>query len=285
MIPVLAWGMSFVSTEFLLKTMGPMMIITIRFCIGTAVLFAILKTKGGPTKLQKEHIPYFLAAGGIGIAVYFYFENVGILNIGANDSVLIISTIPVVTMLTDRLFYKSRLGVFSILSVVGSCVGVALIVFNGSQASSAASDPIGYLFMFFAIVSWVVYILATKKLIGKYSMVEITFYQFLFSLLFFPPFLLFETTKWELIGMHEVLHLTFLSIVASILGFFYYNKAMDYIGATSSAVFLNFMPVITMLFGYFYMGIVVSPIQLAGSVIIIVSATVSVIFSEKVQDA
>lgn len=281
MIPVLAWGISFVSTEYLLRTMGPMMIVAIRFCLGTLALFLLLRFKGGPAKLRREHIPYFLAAGGIGITVYFYFENIGILGIGATDSVLIISTIPVVTMITDKLIYKSTFGIWSVLSVIGSTVGVALIVQSGARGGEGASNPWGYLFMFFAILSWVVYIMSTKKLIGRYSLIDITFYQFLFSIPFFPIFLPFEKSAWHLVGSAEIVHLAFLSIVASILGFLYYNKAMDYIGATSSAVFLNFMPVITMLFGYFYLGATVTLTQIIGSVIIIVSATASVLFSEK----
>lgn len=281
LIPVLAWGMSFVSTEFLLKSMGPMMIVAIRFCLGTLALYLILKCRKGPEKLKKEHIPYFLLAGGIGITAYFYFENIGILHIGATDSVLMISTIPVVTMITDKLFYKSKFGIWNILSVLGSCIGVVLIVLNGSRDSAGGTNWSGYVYMLLAIVSWVVYIMSTKRLIGQYSMVNITFYQFLFSIPFFLLFLPFEHTSWEIVGLQEVLNLAFLSIMASILGFYYYNKAMDYIGATSSAVFLNFMPIITMVFGYIYLDKRVTSLQLIGSLIIIVSATLSVVFSEK----
>lgn len=283
LIPVLAWGMSFVSTEFLLRSMGPMMIVAIRFCLGTLVLFAILKCKKGPARLKKEHIPYFFLAGGIGITAYFYFENIGILNIGATDSVLMISTIPVVTMITDTLFYKSRFGFWNIVSVIGSCLGVALIVLNGGNSLETAASGIGYIYMFLAIVSWVVYIMSTKRLIGEYSMVDVTFYQFLFSIPFFLLFLPFEQTNWQSVGADEILNLAFLSIMASILGFYFYNKAMDYIGATTSAIFLNFMPIITMVFGYFYLNSNVTVLQLIGSLVIIVSATLSVIFTEKTQ--
>lgn len=285
LIPVLAWGMSFVSTEFLLRSMGPMMIVAIRFCLGTLALFAILKCKKGPERLKKEHIPYFLLAGGIGITAYFYFENIGILNIGATDSVLMISTIPVVTMITDKWFYKSRFGLWNIVSVIGSCLGVALIVLNGSGNPETAASGIGYLYMFLAIVSWVVYIMSTKRLIGAYSMVDITFYQFLFSIPFFLLFLPFEHTDWGSVGTDEILNLAFLSIMASILGFYFYNKAMDYIGATTSAIFLNFMPIITMIFGYLYLNTDVTLLQLIGSLVIIVSATLSVLFTEKTQSA
>lgn len=285
LIPVLVWGMSFVSTEFLLRSMGPMMIVAIRFCLGTLALFLILKFSKSLERLKKEHIPYFLLAGGIGITAYFYFENIGILNIGATDSVLMISTIPVVTMITDILFYRSKFGLWNVISVLGSCIGVVLVVMNGGGESGGSTNWTGYVFMFLAIISWVVYIMSTKRLIGQYSMVNITFYQFLFSIPFFLLFLPFEHTDWGMVGFQEVLNLIFLSIMASILGFYYYNKAMDYIGATSSAVFLNFMPIITMIFGYFYLHRSVTAFQLIGCLIIIVSATLSVVFTEKAKSA
>ncbi len=284
LIPTLAWGVSFVSTEFLLRTMGPMIIVAIRFCIGTAALLALLKLKKGPAKLKREHIPYFLLAGGIGIVAYFYFENIGILNIGANDSVLMVATMPIITMLVDSFIYKNKLGIWNVVSVAASFAGVALIVFGGSSSSGGA-NPVGYVYMLLAIVSWVVYIMSTKKLIGNYPYLDLTFYQFLFSLPFFVFFLPFEHTSWQLVGFEQWAHIIFLSVMASVLGFYFYNKAMDYIGATSSTVFLNFMPIITLIFGYFYLGSAVSPFQIIGCIIIIISATVSVLNSRESSGA
>lgn len=283
LLPVIFWGMSFVSTEYLLHTMGAMMIVGIRFLIGTILLFAVLKAKGGIHKPKKEHIPLFLLAGGIGIVAYFYFENVGILHIGANASVMMIGTLPVITMIFDSIVSKTKFSFLHFCVVALSSVGVALIVLSSLKQGESAGSLLGYIFMAISILTWVVYSLSTKKLNQNYSHAEVTFYQFLFSLPFFVIFIPFETTNWEQIGMSQFLHIAFLSVLSSVLGFYLYNKAIDYIGVTEASVFLNFMPIVTMIYSFFYLGSTITWLQLGGCVLIILSATVAVKMSGNAQ--
>lgn len=276
LIPVILWGMSFVSTEFLLKTMGPMMIVGIRFLIGTCLLFGVLKCKGGIHKPKKEHIPLFLLAGGIGIVAYFYFENVGILHIGANASVMMIGTLPVITMIFDSLVSKTRFSFLHFCVVALSSVGVAMIVMSSLKSGESGTSLLGYLFMTISILTWVVYSLATKKLNQNYSHAEVTFYQFLFSLPFFVIFIPFETTNWAAIGTPQILHIAFLSVLSSVVGFYLYNKAIDYIGVTEASIFLNFMPIVTMIYSFLYLGSTITWLQIVGCGLIILSATFAV---------
>lgn len=280
LFPVIFWGMSFVSTEYLLQTMGPMMIVGIRFLIGTSLLYAILKIRGGITRPKKEHIPLFLLAGGIGIVAYFYFENVGILHIGANASVMMIGTLPVITMVFDSLLSKERFSFLHFCVVGLSSIGVALIVLSSLNGAESKGSLLGYVYMAISILTWVVYSLATKKLNQNYTHAEVTFYQFLFSLPFFVVFIPFETTNWSLIGMSQILHIIFLSVLSSVMGFYLYNKAIDYIGVTEASIFLNFMPIVTMIYSFFYLGSAITWLQLLGCGLIILSATVAVKLSQ-----
>lgn len=53
MIPVVLWGISFVSTEVLLDKMGPMTIGAVRFVIATAMLYAMMRYFKQPMAIEK----------------------------------------------------------------------------------------------------------------------------------------------------------------------------------------------------------------------------------------
>jgi len=281
MIPVIAWGISFVSTEYLLEDMGAMSIGAVRFIFATLMLYIMMKATGTPLKIDKKDHILFVLAGGIGIAIYFYFENTGIKYISASPSALIIAAIPVFTLVFEAIIYKRKIVVVDAFAILASIVGVVLIVDVKFSEFFKAEESIGYLMMIGAVLSWVVYSMASKPLFNKYSYLTIIFYQFLYSLPFFIIALPFETNNWSNLGMEGIVHLIFLSVGASVLGFYFYAKAMDLLGVTESSVFINFLPIVTIVFSYFYMGQTISLKQFIGGLFVMLSVTVTTLYEKK----
>ncbi len=285
MIPVVAWGISFVSTEYLLDDLGPMTIGAVRFLFATILLYAMMKFTKTSLKIDKKDHLLFVLAGGIGIGIYFYFENTGIKYISASPSALIIAAIPVFTLLFEALIYKRKIKWVDTLAILTSIVGVVLIVDIKFSEFFKAEESIGYMMMLGAVISWVVYSMASKPLFVKYSYLTIIFYQFLYSLPFFFIAVPFETNQWAALGLEGVVHLVFLSLVASVLGFYFYAKAMDLLGVTESSVFINFLPIVTIVFSYFYMGQTIGLKQLVGGFFIMLSVTVATLYEKKLTEA
>ncbi len=280
-IPVLTWGISFVSTEYLLGYLGPMTIGAIRFVIATAILYIAMKLTHQPLKINPKDRGLFLLAGGIGIGVYFFFENMGIKYISASPAALIIAAIPVFTLIFEVIVYKRGIDRVDIIAVILSVLGVVFIVDIKPSQLFNAGEGLGYMMMFGAVVSWVIYSLASKPLFERYSYLTIIYYQFLYSIPFFLPFLLFEQNQWTAVNGSVIGHLVFLSIFASVLGFYYYAKSMDLLGVSESSVFINFLPVVTIIFSYFYMGSLISVRQLIGGILVILAVTITTIHDGK----
>lgn len=275
MIPVIVWGISFVSTEVLLDKLGPMTIGAVRFVFATGVLWLVLKALKEPISVEKEDRKLFWLAGGVGIGLYFYFENTGILYISAAPSALIIAAIPMFTLIFEAVIYKRRMDLLDIFAILLSIVGVVLVMDIKPSDFKAGGSILGYLAMFGAVISWVIYSMASRPLFKKYSYLTIIFNQFLYSLPFFLVVVPFETNAWHALQMPDIIHLVFLSLLASVLGFYFYAKAMDLLGVTESSLFINFLPLVTIVFGYFYLGNTISWIQALGGGIIILSLTVT----------
>lgn len=275
MIPVIVWGISFVSTEVLLEKVGPMTIGAVRFVFATGILWLMLKVLKERISVDKEDRKLFWLAGGVGIGLYFYFENTGILYISAAPSALIIAAIPMFTLIFEAVIYKRRMDILDIFAILLSIVGVVLVMDIKPSDFQAGGNILGYLAMFGAVISWVIYSMASRPLFKKYSYLTIIFNQFLYSLPFFLVVVPFETNLWHELQVSDVVHLVFLSLLASVLGFYFYAKAMDLLGVTESSLFINFLPLVTIVFGYFYLGNTISLMQAIGGGIIILSLTVT----------
>lgn len=277
MVPVITWGMSFVSTEFLLDTMRPMTIAAIRFTIGFLFLFLFLKSTGRIQPMQKGDRKYYLLSGAIGIAAYFYFENTGILYISATPSTLIIATLPVFTLLAEMLIDHRKPLIQDIFAVLLSVVGVVFTMRASYGQLSTRHSTIGYLMMFGAVISWVVYSVASKKILNKYSYANFIFYQFMYSLPFLYAVVPFERMDWSQVGTIHVIHIVLLSLFATLLGFYCYAKAMDDLGVTEASLFINFLPIVTIVFGHYYLHHVIYKEQIIGTILIIVAACIAVV--------
>ena len=274
-VPVITWGISFVSTEYLLDYLGPMTIGAIRFVIATAIMFAMMKIMKEPLKVHKKDRPLFILAGTIGIAIYFYFENTGIMYISASPAALIIASIPMFTLIFEGLIFKRRIDKIDVLAILISIAGVVLIIDLKFKSLFVVEETIGYLMMLGAVLSWVVYSMASKPLFRSYSYLTIIFYQFLYSLPFFLIVAPFEKNNWTAVPLEGIMHLIFLSVFASVLGFYYFARSMDLLGITESSLFINFLPIVTIIFSYLYLGQLISVKQFVGGALVMLSLTVT----------
>ena len=282
-VPVVTWGISFVSTEILLEALGPMTIGAIRFTAATLLLYAMVRYKGISIKIDAKDRGLFFLAGVIGIALYFYFENMGIHYISAAPSSLILAAIPAATLIAEIIVYKRRAVWMDAVVFVGSIMGVFLIV-QGDGGPKTSGQVLGYLMMIGAVLTWVVYSIASKPLFGRYDHLTIVFYQFFYSLPFFWISVPFETNNFSAVGMEGILHLIFLMVFSSALGFYFYTVAMDLIGVTETALYINFVPVVTIVFSMFYLHQGISPSQWIGGGLVLAAVTLDEKRHKRVKD-
>lgn len=272
LVAVLVWGISFINIRITMEVMGAMTLGGLRFIIASIILFIIMKAKKVDLSINKKDIPLFLIAAGIGITVYFYFENNGVKYTSASIASIIIGAIPVFSVIAEALIYKKPLTKTLIASVVLSVIGVGMIVGLDLQDLENGGSLIGYLMMFGAVFSWIVYSVANKPLFERYDQGVITFYQSAIGMVFFLPFMAFENNQWDKIFTTEImLHVVFLAVFASAIGFYVYLKGLDYLGISESSIYINLIPVVTVIVSFFWLGEVLKPMQMVGGALVIAS--------------
>jgi drug/metabolite transporter (DMT)-like permease len=244
-----------------------MTIAAARFVVAVVLLYALALSAREDLRLRLRDLPLMVLGGLSGVTLYFLCENTGIALLTASESSLIIGTIPVLTMLADRLAFGTRLRSRSYIGALVSFAGIALIVLPslGGGSSSLA----GYLLMGGAAACWVVYALVTKPLGTMYGHVAITFWQSLFGLLGCIPFALAEARAWKPLTLSVTLNVLYLGVFCSAVGYWLYVVALDRLGAGTSSVFLNLVPVVSVGAAYFLLGERLGLLSLAGGAVAI----------------
>ncbi|MDR1307037.1 MAG: DMT family transporter [Treponema sp.] len=283
-ICVLFWGFSFISIKITVPVFPPMTLGAVRFAIAIALLFVMYrlaeKPDGGSRGRLKEDMPFLAGSGLAGVTFYFFCENNGVALVTASEASLMVALIPVLTMITEwcaakllrtnsrTLKRRHWLGAFI------SVTGIILVV----QVSFALSGNIsGYLFMGGAALCWVLYGFLTKPLFSRNrSRIYIVFWQNFFGFLGFLPFAALEYKAWGTPDAIVILHVLFLAICCSALGYWLYAHALKVLGISVSAVFINLIPVVTVIAGFFIQGERLSGLQWAGAALVLTGVYLAV---------
>lgn len=268
---MIIWGLSFVSIDYCLTVIRPMSLAFIRFFIASIVMFFICKYTRKLEKLRKKDIVGMAFSGVIGISVYFYFENNGILFTDANIASLLLATIPIFTLFSDVLFFKEKLSGRKWGGVLISMMGVALIIGFNFQGGSSIK---GNIYMLFAVLAWVIYSVLTKPLTKRYNNLSIVFYQSIFGAATLFPFALFDRNDYGSVDVSIILNVIYLAIFCSIVGYIMYVFSVDTLGITISSFYINFMPLVTVVGSFFILNKTIGLRVIIGGILVILSVFV-----------
>jgi len=271
---VLFWGLSFVSSKTILNTgVPPMTMVAMRFAVASVLLFPIFKLREPSTRLGRSGALALMAGGLLGVTVYFFFESRGVRLTTASNASLIIATIPVFTVLAERLFYGTTVAWFRWTGVALSLGGVYLLV-GRATGGNAPGRLTGNLFMLGACLAWVAYNMVSRNLHRRFSDFAVTTYQALFGTLFLVPLALLEHTSWVPVTGVALANVLYLAVFCSAAGYFLYVYALARIGPVGIAPFINLIPVVGVVGGVLILGEHITVLQIVGGAVVIAGVLV-----------
>ncbi len=272
------WGLSFIgSKEAMAGGFDTFSLVAVRFIVASLVLFFSAVLRKESLKVEKRDILPLFITSVTGITLYYYFELKGLESTSASVASLIISTIPVFSLLTAVVLYKKRPPLLTWVGVALSLAGVYMVVFNGAGDNSL----LGCLVLFGGCICWVSYLEMTDRLLKKYSNTCVTFWQSALSLLTAIPMALTEKVAWTAIPLKAWLWaLIFLGLICSYLCFMMNNRSVAILTPQVNSVFLNLSPVATAVGGWLVLGETITPMQLIGGIVIL-AALFIISFSDR----
>ena len=181
---------------------------------------------------------------------------------------------PIIVALILILFYKEKLTLPTLLSLLLVVAGVGVL----SIKKGEALNYIGLGISLLGALVYALYILIVNKVRIESSGVKISFYSMLFSSLYFlvKSLLLKESitiSSWALAG-----DLTLFAIITTSLSLVTLVYAVRYIGSTPTAIMGAFEPIVAVLISVGLFGEQLTPSLVIGGMVIITGVLIDILF-------
>ena len=163
------------------------------------------------------------------------------------NSLLIISTTPMLIILFNKLIYKAQTNIFQMIGIFISLIGVSYVIAKGSFQNIFGSEfYFGDLFILLAVTSWALYSIFLKKNETGVSGFSFLYLSFVFTvILLFPVYLydIFIQDNYINIDQKTLLVIGYTGIFPSIISYMCWNTGVALIGPNKSGPFLHLMPI------------------------------------------
>jgi drug/metabolite transporter (DMT)-like permease len=243
LVAMVIWGGTYVVTKVALPDIGPFTILLVRLVLGTAALLPFAWRRGfRPGLVLRKQ---FVLFGLTGMVLHLGFEIMGLRFTSASSAVLIIATVPVVTVAFSIVFLKERVTRRQLAGIGLSIVGVVLI--TGARAPDGYPlSWLGNLLVFAGVVTWGVFTVQGKRMAAGHSWLVSTTAATGAAVLLSLPLAAAEIAIDGVprLTAGGVLAVVYLGVLAQAVAYGLWNLALQRVDASVAGPYVNLVPVV-----------------------------------------
>lgn len=263
------WGLSFIFSKTALgEGMPTMTLAFLRYAMTAAIMAPICLHKEGGIRLHRW-APLALISTLLGITIYYYFEYSGLQHTTASAASLILSLVPMMTLLYRVLVRHEQLSLLRWACVLFSLAGVYLVI--RSDVGTDTGSFLGNLLMICACLCWTGYIIISKPLLEACSSTRVTTWQSIAAIVTLAPFALAEHKAWVAVSMKAWVYIFLLAAVCSALCYLLYGVALRSVDSLTVSLSININPIVACIAGAVILKETLTFSQLLGGVIIMIA--------------
>ncbi|EJG0887834.1 TPA: DMT family transporter [Vibrio parahaemolyticus] len=281
---VMIWGGNSIVNKMAASTIEPSAMSFYRWFVAMLLLTPFCL----PAVIKQRHVirPYLTKLAFLALLGMVLNQSLGYyagLTTTASNMALITSLVPLISVfLSVPLLGKS----VSMLSIVGGVIslgGLAFMLGHGDVTYFLHQDMTqGDSLMLLAALVYAVYCVLLKRWKMPFNSLTLVYMQGFFSVIMLTPLWL---SSEQLLPSQDALPLiAYAGIAASIFAPLMWVKAIDLIGADSSAMFMNLMPVVSVALASTLLGEEIHVYHIIGGLMVISGVILSQIKVRKKQD-
>jgi drug/metabolite transporter (DMT)-like permease len=249
------FGLGVPATKLLLEEwVTPMSYMATR-CIGAALIFWIISLFMPRERVERKDLLVIMGSGLLGFVVSQTLTAWALNFTSPVYFSLIAALTPVATMLMAMLFIGEKISPRGMVGVALGIGGALLMVWqSGLSVAAGSNDLWGIVLAVLSLLTWAMYLIATRKVSAKYSAVTQMKWVFLISSVAVLPFSIDDlmtsplySAQWQWSG---ALEMAFIVVFATVMGYFAIPFAMKYLRATTVSVYTNLQPVVASLVAF-----------------------------------
>ncbi len=279
------WGGMYVVSKYVLDFIPPLTLVWLRYVIGFAFLFAILKAfriknKDRCSAIKKRDWLLIAWIGFIGYFASISFQFIGTKLSDAHTGSLITSATPAFIVVFAKFVLKEKLTVRKIISVLLASSGVVIVI---GWDSHIGDYLLGSIILVGAAITWALLSVYVKVASKRFSSLFITTYAILFAIVFTTPVMIWELHSYE-IYYQSILIISgvlYLGIVSTAGAFFLWNKGMELMDAGIGSLFFFFQPVVGSFLGWLLLKEKLNVNFFIGGILVLAGVTIVTVKNRK----
>lgn len=173
LLTVVIWSANFVVVKAAVDAIGPLTFTMARYVIAAITLFLLVRWRLGPVRPPARTALTLMGLGMLGFGGYQVLWTIGLTQITAGDSALIIAASPVLVALLAGAVGMDRLTPPKLLGALVAFTGVTVVVAAGHALSLGASLA-GDLLTLGSAVLWAIYTVSATRMLRSVHPLQAT---------------------------------------------------------------------------------------------------------------
>jgi drug/metabolite transporter (DMT)-like permease len=251
LVVVVLWAGSFsVIKQLLDDGMAAGDIALLRYAIAAPGFAYILWRGRGLPGLTRGDAARVAAAGLLVVVGYHVFLNVGTNHTTSGVAALVVALAPGMTLVLAVAFGLDRIGLRQVGGLAIAFLGVAVVVALGTGVDLSFESAKGPLIVLGAPLAFALYNVILKPLLGRYDLLALTAATSLVGMVGLVPLVRGSTLDAVAqASLTDVVLVLYLGVLATLLGYIWWNAGLRGLGPTRAVVFAYAIPPLAVLIG------------------------------------
>ncbi len=263
------WGGMYVVSKVVLEVIPPFALLTIRLVMGALTLGVVIYFRKNKPVITQELFWKSLLVGFVGYGISLGFQFVGTKLSTASNGSLVTSATPAFVLLFAPFLLGEQTTSRRIIALVISTLGVMAVI-DPRTAELSPSLFWGNMSLLSAALTWALYSVLVRKVSKSGDLLTSSTIMLLGGI---PSSLLFGIWEVQTQGIGKITigiigGLLFLGIVSTAIAMFLWNYAFAELPAAVASLTFFAQPVVGTLLGWFFLAEKITPLFLAGGVLI-----------------
>ena len=272
LLVVILWAVNFSVIKIALREFTPLSFNGPRLAIASLLLLLLLWKQEGRLSLPRSDLWKVAVLGIVGNTLYQLLFISGLDRTTASNTSLVMTVTPVFIALLSAVFIRERIHWAGWLGILMAFLGLYLVIFGLSFAASFSSrNRQGDLLILSGNLCWAVYTVFSKPLLERMSALKLTTFTLAIGTLFYLPLTVREVAalSWGSLSARSWAGLVLSGVFAVAVSYVIWYSSVKRVGNTKTGIYGNITPVFTVFFAYLFLGESVSPVQVVGTLIIV----------------
>ena len=267
---VVIWSANFVVVKAAIGVIGPLTFTGARYVVASLTLLAILRWRTGTIRPPAGRGLVLVGLGVLGFGMYQVLWTIGLTQIGAGDSALIVAASPVLVALLAGAVGMDVLSAPKLAGALVAFAGVAVVI-TGGQGVSLGSSLLGDGLTLGAATLWAVYTVGGTRILRHVDPLQATTWTVIGGSLVLVPIGIVEVAAQGGGGFSPATVAAIVysgALAAGIANVLVFN-AIRFVGPTRATAMQFLVPAGAVVLGALVLGEAVGLPQVAGGVVIV----------------